>query len=109
MALVLDVLSWILILGGGFFAVTGGIGVLRLPDVFTRLHASGMTDTMGAGLILTGCMLQSGLSLITVKLLLVLLFLWLTSPISTHAVARAALHVGIRPVTGSRSPVGEGS
>lgn len=102
MALLLDVLSWILILGGGFFAVTGGIGVLRLPDVYTRLHASGMTDTMGAGMILAGCMLQSGLGLVTVKLFLVLLFLWLTSPISTHAVARAALHVGIRPVTGSR-------
>lgn len=102
MALLLDLLSWILILGGGFFAVTGGIGILRLPDIYTRLHASGMTDTMGAGMILAGCMLQSGLSLVTVKLFLVLLFLWLTSPISTHAVARAALHVGIRPVTGSR-------
>lgn len=100
MELILDVLSWILILGGGFFAVSGGIGVLRLPDVFSRLHASGMTDTMGAGLILTGLMLQSGLSLVTVKLLLVLFFLWFTSPIATHAVARAALHVGIRPVTG---------
>lgn len=99
-ALALDVLSWILLLGGGFFAVTGGIGVLRLPDVYTRLHASGMTDTMGAGMILTGLMLQAGLSLATAKLFFVLLFLWLTSPLATHAVARAALHVGIRPVTG---------
>ena len=108
MALVLDALSWILILGGGFFAVTGGIGVLRLPDVFARLHASGMTDTMGAGMILTGCMLQSGLSLVTIKLFLILVFLWITSPISTHAVARAALHVGIRPVTGPVETTGEG-
>lgn len=100
MEVLLDVLSWIFILGGGFFAVTGGIGVLRLPDVFTRLHASGMTDTMGAGLILTGLIFQSGLTLVTVKLALVLFFLWFTSPIATHAVARAALHVGIRPVTG---------
>lgn len=100
MAVALDVASWIFILGGGFFAVTGGIGILRMPDVFTRLHASGMTDTMGAGLILTGLMFQSGLSLVTVKLVLVLFFLWFTSPIATHAVARAALHVGIRPVVG---------
>jgi len=100
MGVLLDVVSWIFILGGGFFAVTGGIGVLRLPDVFTRLHASGMTDTMGAGLILTGLIFQAGLSLVTVKLVLVLFFLWFTSPIATHAVARAALHVGIRPVTG---------
>ncbi len=98
MGALLDGLSWIFILGGGFFAVTGGIGVLRLPDVFTRLHASGMTDTMGAGLLLTGLMFQAGLSLITVKLVLVLLFLWLTSPVATHAVARAALNQGIEPV-----------
>lgn len=100
MELILDVLTWIFVLGGGFFAVTGAIGVIRLPDVFTRLHASGMTDTMGAGLILTGLMFQSGVSLVTAKLVLILFFLWFTSPIATHAVARAALHVGIRPVTG---------
>lgn len=99
MALLLDILSWVFLVSGGFFAVVGGIGVLRLPDVYTRLHGSGMTDTMGAGLILTGLMFQAGLSLVTVKLFLVLLFLWLTSPISTHAVARAALHVGVRPRT----------
>lgn len=102
MAAALDVLSWIFVAGGSFFAVTGGVGVLRLPDVYTRLHASGMTDTMGAGLILTGLMFQAGLTLITVKLALVLLFLWLTSPVATHAVARAALHQGVEPVTGVR-------
>lgn len=100
MELILDFLTWIFVLGGGFFAVTGAIGVIRLPDVFTRLHASGMTDTMGAGLILTGLMFQAGVSLVTAKLVLILFFLWFTSPIATHAVARAALHVGIRPVTG---------
>ncbi|MDX1566176.1 MAG: monovalent cation/H(+) antiporter subunit G [Longimicrobiales bacterium] len=100
MELILDVLTWIFVLGGGFFAVTGGIGVLRLPDVYTRLHASGMTDTMGAALILTGLMFQSGISLVTAKLVLILFFLWFTSPVATHAVARAALHVGIRPVRG---------
>lgn len=99
MAPLLDILSWVFLVSGGFFAVVGGIGVLRLPDVYTRLHGSGMTDTMGAGLILTGLMFQAGLSLVTVKLFLVLLFLWLTSPISTHAVAKAALHVGVRPRT----------
>lgn len=100
MELVLDALSWVLLAGGSFFAVTGGIGVLRLPDVFSRLHGSGMTDTMGAGLILGGLMLQAGLSLVTVKLVLVLGFLWLTSPVATHALARAALDRGVKPVTG---------
>lgn len=98
-ALVFDVVTWICFLGGSFFAITGGIGVLRLPDVFTRLHASGMTDTMGAGLILTGLVFQVEPSLTTVKLLLVLLFLWMSSPISTHAVAHAALKGGVKPVT----------
>ena len=95
-----DLLSWACFLAGGFFAITGGIGVLRFPDVFTRLHASGMTDTMGAGLILTGLMLQVSPSLVTVKLLLILLFLWMTSPVATHAVAHAALKGGVEPVSG---------
>jgi len=102
MALLLEALSWLLIGAGSFFAVTGGIGVLRLPDVFSRLHASGVTDTGGAGLILGGLALQAGLSLVTVKLLLVLLFLWLTGPVSSHALARAALDQGVEPVTGPR-------
>lgn len=100
-ALLGEVLSWTLIVGGSFFAITGGIGVLRLPDVFTRLHASGMTDTMGAGLILTGLMLQAVPSLATVKLLLILAFLWMTSPVATHAVAHAALKRGIEPLRAS--------
>ena len=94
---VLDLLSWIFLLAGSFFAVVGGIGVLRMPDLFTRLHALGITDTMGAGLILTGLMFQAGLSLITVKLLLILGFLWFSSPVSTYALARATLASGQEP------------
>jgi multicomponent Na+:H+ antiporter subunit G len=94
----LDILSWVCLLGGSFFAVVGGIGVIRMPDLFTRLHAAGITDTMGAGLILTGLMFQGGLSLVTVKLLLVLGFLWFSSPVSTYALARAALASGHEPV-----------
>jgi len=96
--LVLDGLSWTCLLGGGFFAVVGGIGLIRLPDLYTRMHAAGITDTMGAGLILLGLMLQSGLSLATLKLGLVLGFLLLTSPTATHALARAALAAGVRPL-----------
>lgn len=98
MEVVTDVLSWLLLLAGAFFLLTSAIGVLRLPDVFTRLHAAGMTDTLGAALTLTGLMLQAGFSLVTVKLLLIWLFLWFTSPVSTHAVARAALLAGIEPI-----------
>ncbi len=75
----------------------GGIGILRLPDVFTRMHAAGITDTMGAGLILAGLMAQAGLTLVTVKLVLIVLFLVVTSPTSTHALAKAALTGGLEP------------
>jgi multicomponent Na+:H+ antiporter subunit G len=97
MAVTLDVLSWIFLLAGSFFAVVGGIGVIRMPDLFTRLHAAGVTDTGGAGLILVGLMFQGGLTLVTAKLLLVLGFMWFSSPVSTYALARAALAGGEEP------------
>ena len=102
--MVWDVLSWLSILGGLFFILVGGIGVLRFPDVYTRLHAAGMTDTMGAGLVLVGLSIQSGLSfqsgewLITVRLMMIWAFLLFTSPIATHALARAALHGKGEPI-----------
>lgn len=95
--ILVDGLSWGLILAGGLFTLVGGIGVLRLPDFFTRLHGAGVTDTMGAGLILLGLALQAGLSLITVKLVLIFGFFLLTTPTAVHALAKAALHGGLRP------------
>ncbi len=92
-----DLLSWAFILGGGFFLIVGGIGLLRLPDFFTRLHAAGIIDTMGAELMLAGFVLQAGFSLVTVKLLLIVLFIMFTSPTAAHALAKAALHGGYKP------------
>ncbi len=97
MSAIVDLLSWLCLLGGGFFVLAGGIGVVRLPDVYTRSHAAGMTDTLGAGLILIGLMLQGGFTLITVKLALIVLFLVFTNPTSTHALAKAALTGGLEP------------
>jgi multicomponent Na+:H+ antiporter subunit G len=97
MALLLDALSLILLLGGVFLGISGAIGVIRFPDFFTRLHAAGVTDTLSAGLILSALMLQGGPTLISVKLLFVLLLLWYTSPVASHAVALAAMHSGLRP------------
>lgn len=91
MAVLIDLLSWLALLGGVAFAVIGSVGLLRMPDFYTRLHAAGITDTLGAGLILLGLMLQAGWTLVGVKLLLILIFLWFTSPIATHALSRAAL------------------
>ena len=98
MAIWIDYLSGALLLAGSFFVVVGGIGVLRMPDVFTRLHAAGLTDTMGSFFILTGLMLRTQFDGVTLRLVLVLAFLWFTSPVATHALAKAALLGGLEPV-----------
>ncbi|VAW74361.1 Na(+) H(+) antiporter subunit G [hydrothermal vent metagenome] len=92
------ILKWFLIAGGGIFVVIGGIGILRFPDLFTRFHAVGVTDTLGAGMILSGLMIEAGFTLISFKLLLIFLFLLITGPTATHALAKAALHGGIKPL-----------
>lgn len=97
MAMLLDIASWTLLVAGALFAVAGGIGMLRLPDFFTRMHAASVTDTGGMLLIMLGLALQSGLSLVTAKLILIVLFLLFTTPTATHALAQAALHSGVRP------------
>lgn len=102
MELVIDLLSWFLIVVGGAFGIIGGIGLLRLPDFFSRIHAASVTDSMCAPCIIGGLMLQSGLTLVTVKLAFLLVFLFLTSPTASHALAKAALHGGLNP--GARHP-----
>lgn len=90
--MIVNIASWVLLLGGGFFLVVGAIGLVRMPDFFTRMHAASVTDTAGAGLMLAGLMLQGGWSLVTFKLFAILVFLLFTSPTATHALARAATH-----------------
>ncbi|MDE2664040.1 MAG: monovalent cation/H(+) antiporter subunit G [Gemmatimonadota bacterium] len=92
-----EIVSAVLMLTGALFAVIGGIGVVRLPDFFCRIHGAGITDTLGAGLILTGLMFLSPGWIVTAKLVSILVFLWITSPTSTHALANAALETGLRP------------
>lgn len=97
--MIVHIASWVLLMAGAFFVVTGGIGLVRMPDFFTRLHPAGMTDTLGAGLMLTGLMLQSGATFVTLKLVLILLFLLVTSPTSSFSLAHAALLAGEKPWT----------
>lgn len=99
MEMVLTGLTWVCLILGSLLMIIGGIGVLRLPDFFSRMHGAGLTDTMGGGLILIGLMFEGGFSAATVRLVLVLLFLWYTSPVSGHALAKAALSNGLRPFT----------
>lgn len=98
MSVALEALSWVLLAAGGAFCVIGAAGMLRMPDFFTRMHAAGVTDTLGAGLILLGLMLQAGLTLVTVKLVAIGLLIFFTSPTATHALAKAALARGLKPL-----------
>ena len=108
-AQLLDVLSWLLLLAGSVFVIIGAFGMLRLPDFYSRLHPAGLTDTMGAGLILLGLILQAETGIVAVKLLIIGVFLLFTSPTSGHATARAALAAGLRPWQASKTlPKGGG-
>ena len=91
-------LSWALVLAGGFFTIVGAVGLVRMPDLFTRMHAASVTDTLGAGLLLLGFMLQAGLSLVLLKLVFLFLLFFFISPVATHALANAALNYGIKPL-----------
>ncbi len=97
--LIATALGWICLCGGAFFLLTGALGILRFPDFFTRMHAAGVTDTLGAGLTLVGLCFFGGWSLETLKLLMILVFLFFTNPVATHALAKAALRDGQVPVT----------
>ncbi len=91
-------LSWLFILGGSVFVVIGAFGTLRFPDFWSRLHAASITDSAGVILLIIGMCLQGGATLITVKLLFIGVFLFLTGPTATHAIANAALVTGLRPL-----------
>ena len=88
-----------LILIGSAFVMVAGVGILRMPDVFTRLHAAGVLDTLGAGFILLGLMLEADHGALSLKLFLLLGFLLATCPVASHALAKAALRDGRRPLT----------
>ena len=99
-AVIAEVLSWIFIVMGSVFVLIGGIGLIRLPDFYTRIHAAGITDTMGAWLILIGLVFSAGWTLVTAKLLMLLFFLAATSPLASHALAKAAIIRGLEPMLG---------
>jgi multicomponent Na+:H+ antiporter subunit G len=93
----LEWLGSILLLAGALLGVIGGIGVMRFPDFYTRLHAVGVTDTLCAGLFLAGLACFFGTWMAALKLGLIFLFLLFTSPTASHALAKSALHGKLRP------------
>lgn len=97
MSIVLEWVSGALLLVGMFLIVTGAVGILRFPDLYTRMHAAGVTDTLAAICIISGLLLISGWSLESAKLLMILIFLLFASPTSSHALAKAAYSSGLQP------------
>ena len=106
LGLVIEGLSWALIVSGSIFSIIGAVGTIRFPDFWSRLHAASITDSAGMILLVAGMCLQAGPTLITVKLLIIGVFLFITGPTSTHAIANAALVTGLRPAEG-KGLVGE--
>ncbi|HET54873.1 MAG TPA: monovalent cation/H(+) antiporter subunit G [Ignavibacteria bacterium] len=92
-----NILTIILIVAGSFFMLVGSIGVVRLPDFFTRSHATSKSDTLGIMLIILGLMVYEGFCLNSLKLLIIFVFVAIANPVGAHALARAALSFGIKP------------
>ena len=107
METVINLASGLCLLLGSFLILTGGIGLLRFPDFYTRMHAAGVTDTLAAAMILVGLMLQSNELLVISKLVLILLMTIFISPVASHALAKAALHNDLKPLTNDKENDGD--
>ncbi len=97
LSVIKDIFSWLFLIMGALFCLIGSLGMIRFPDFFTRLHAASLIDTVGIGFIFLGLMIQAGFTLITVKLLIILILMFFLSPLTTHAAARAALYARVKP------------
>lgn len=95
--LAVDIASGALIAAGCFFILVGAIGLVRMPDIYTRAHATSIIDTVGAGFLILGLMLQVGFTLVALKLLFLLAISFFMLPVVSHALAQAALHEKIAP------------
>lgn len=98
MDMFIDVMSWACIILGGFFGITGALGLFRFPDFYTRIHAASITDTLCVGLIVLGLLLQSTGVLMILKLLLLLFIMAYTAPTAIHTLAKTARQENVEPV-----------
>lgn len=98
MSLVLDILSWAALLAGGFFALVSAIGLHRMPDLFTRVHAGALNDTLGVGFLILGMLLQSDDLAVGARLVFLLVLLYTAGAVAAHALVRASLYDGNLPL-----------
>ena len=107
MEFVVDIFSAICLLYASFLCLSGGVGIIRFPDFYTRMHAVGVTDTLASGMILIGLMLQNPGSLVVFKLLMILVMTLFISPVASHALANAAFRNNLVPLSNSSENKGE--
>lgn len=105
----MTVLAVVLMLGGAFFLTVSCIGLIRLPDFYSRNHAVGKSETLGAMLVILGLAVYNGLAVSSLKLLFILVFVAIANPTATHAILRAALRTGLEPWTRKRKQSGGSS
>lgn len=87
--MIAEIIASILVIMGLFFYVVGAIGLIRMPDVFCRMHATTKADTLGAGLVFIGLVVWQGFTFVSLNILVVLFFIWLTMPTAAHAIAKS--------------------
>lgn len=107
-----EIAAGLFLFAGAFFLLAGAIGMNRMPDLFTRMHAASVADTLGVSLMLIGMVFLAGFTLVTVKLVFLLAFLLFMGPVASHALAAAALQAGVKPVLaedGEPKPVAKAS
>tara|TARA_Y100000746_G_C15369589_1_gene393585 strand:- start:421 stop:744 length:324 start_codon:yes stop_codon:yes gene_type:complete len=95
--LLINILSWMTIISGSGFIITGAYGAYKAPGFWSRLQSVSLIESLGAFLVLIGLGLQSGFTFITIKIVIIGIFLFITGPTSTHALANAAFSSGVRP------------
>ena len=98
MSVVLEYAGWVCLCLGGFFCVVGALGLNRMPDVFTRMHATSVSDTLGVGFLTIGMLTQTDDWMVMVRLGIIVIVLYVTGAVASHALARAALHDGNKPL-----------
>lgn len=96
-----EIIAAIFVAGGVFFFLVSVIGLIRLPDIYMRVHATAKGDTLGLGLALLGAMVYLGFSFTSLKLLLIITFIWITSPTAAHLIGKSAYRSGVQAACGS--------
>ncbi|MBP02622.1 MAG: hypothetical protein CMM25_07415 [Rhodospirillaceae bacterium] len=94
---VTNIISWVLLLAGGGFCIIGALGLIRMPDVYSRIHAASIIDTLGVGLILLGLIIQPGSVLASLRIFVLIGLIFFMSPLATHAIAKSMHHLRIEP------------